>query len=176
MATMSLASLSKGLPGITPAFGTTLHEAASVCLEECLHQCGVAMTISGPLKNGDLQLDWSPPTQQAKNCYQDLGFAAEFGAYGVAVLLIEEFTNLTVVNRSRKGTGYDFWLGPKTDAPPLFQGNSRLEVSGILRGERSALKSRLKAKIEQMINGSGTGPGYAVVVSFSPPETMVGSP
>jgi hypothetical protein len=48
-----------------------------------------------------------------------------------AILLMRALTGYTVIERSRKGTGFDWWLGTEDN---LFQGKVRLEVSGILRG------------------------------------------
>ena len=84
---LKLDDLRQGTPGITQMFGGSLCEAASVCLEVCAHQSGVSMTVSGDLSSHSLQVTWSPTNQQVRNCYADLQFATEFGAYGIAVLL-----------------------------------------------------------------------------------------
>src|SRR3954467_4536927 len=45
--TISLSSLLEGMPGLTPAFGGSLAEAAAVCLEEQGHGVVVALTVEG---------------------------------------------------------------------------------------------------------------------------------
>ena len=72
-------------------------------------------------------------------------FTTEQAAYGTAFLIIRELTDLTVIERSRKGTGFDYWLGTfDTDEGQLFQNKVRLEVSGIRKGDSSRVKARLK--------------------------------
>ena len=173
---MHLPDLRKGTPGITPDFGGCLCEAASVCLENRSHQSGVAMSVSGALSSHSLPVTWPATDQHTRNCYADMQFATEFGAYGVAVLLVEHLTDLTVIERSRKGTGFDYWLGPKGSSAPLFQDKSRLEVPGLLDGEESDIRSRLREKAAQLDRGGVPLPGYGFVVNFGAPETRVVSP
>ena len=134
------------------------------------------MTVSGTLSSHAMPVVSQATTQQARNCYADPEFAAEFGAYGIAILLIERLTEFTVVERSRKGTGFDYWLGPKGDAQPLFQDKQKLEVSGVLDGDESELRRRLRMKLEPLRRGGVPLPGYGMVVHFAAPETRVGAP
>jgi hypothetical protein len=54
-----------------------------------------------------------------------------------------------VVERSRRGTGFDYWLGKKGDNNQLpFQNAVRLEVSGIRKGDDGKIKARAKQKLE----------------------------
>lgn len=64
-------------------------------------------------------------------CWNDEEFTTEQAAYGIAFLIIRELTDLTVIERSRKGTGFDYWLGTTTDEGQPFKNKVRLEVSGI---------------------------------------------
>jgi hypothetical protein len=104
-----------------------------------------------------------------RKCYADLQHATELGACGIAVLLVEGLTDLTVIEQSRKGKGFDYWLGRKGSSSPLFQDKSRLEVSGILDGDEGEIRSRLRAKGAQMLRGGVDLPGYVIVVEFSRP-------
>ena len=45
--TLDLSELQRGLPAITPAFGTALAEACAICLTERGHQPDVALQIEG---------------------------------------------------------------------------------------------------------------------------------
>jgi len=108
-----------------------------------------------------------------RRCYADLQFATEFGAYGVAVLLVETFTQFSVLERSQKGTGFDYWLAPKGSTAPLFQEKRRLEVSGLLDGDESDMRGRLREKVAQLGRGGVPLPGYGVVVHFGRPESRV---
>lgn len=173
---LDLNRLRNGTPGITPDFGGCLCEAASVCLEDRSHTSGVSISVDGALAAHTMPLVWPAATQQAKHCYADPQFAVEFGAYGIAVLLIERLTEFTVVERSRKGTGFDYWLGPKRDAQPLFQDKRKLEVSGVLDGDENDVRRRLRQKLDQLRRGGVPLPGYGIVVCFAAPEARVGAP
>jgi len=48
---LSLAALSAGMPGLTPACGQTLAEAAAVCLESRSHETGVRLERAGLTSN-----------------------------------------------------------------------------------------------------------------------------
>ena len=97
----------------------------------------------------------------------------EHGAYGVAILLVLALTEYTIIERSRKGTGFDFWLGNNKNEENLFQGKSRLEVSGIRRGDRQVISERIKRKRIQIGMGDGKLPGIVVVVEFSMPHSRI---
>ncbi|BAU14873.1 hypothetical protein LEP3755_54280 [Leptolyngbya sp. NIES-3755] len=94
---------------------------------------------------------------------------------GVAFLLILQLTDLTVIERSRKGTGFDYWLGSQDSATTLpFERMARLEVSGIRRGNRGQVNTRVKQKIEQTRTSDAQGlPAYIIVVEFSRPISMI---
>ena len=49
---LKLVELSKGLPGITPDFGSTLAEAGAVCFEGQNHPNGVELKLTGYFKLG----------------------------------------------------------------------------------------------------------------------------
>lgn len=170
--TLPLDDLRKGMPpGIPENFGGCLCDAASVCLENRLHHSGVEMKVTGALECEPLSVTWSPTSDTVQKCYADLQFATEFGAYGIAALLVSRLTDFTVFERSRKGTGFDYWLAAKESDAPLFQDKRRLEVSGLLDGEESDVKGRLKTKMTQMATGGVSLPGYGVVVHFGRPES-----
>ncbi|MEG3845987.1 hypothetical protein QT971_01810 [Microcoleus sp. herbarium19] len=81
----------------------------------------------------------------------------------------------TVIERSRKGTGFDYWLGIQDSTATLpFQRMARLEVSGIRQGNRSQINARVKQKIEQTRASDAQGlPAYIIVVEFARPELVV---
>ena len=133
-----LKDLAQGTHGITCAFGKCLAEAAGVCLEEQEHSSPKTMKISGEAK-GEAQLKWENTTDQMRRCWNDDEVATEHGAYGIATLLVPQISNLEVVERSKKGTGFDYWLGSGTEDEPLFQKKARLEVSGFEVATRQPL-------------------------------------
>jgi hypothetical protein len=164
--------LADGMPAVTPAFGQGCAEAGSVCLEIQGHACGVRMTIGGSY-TAEYEIYWSTVNEQTRRCWNDLQYATEYGAYGIAFLLIKYLTKYTVIERARKGPGFDFWLG-RGLTNNIFQDKARLEVSGILSGTDGEINYRVKQKLEQTAPSDGRGwPAYVVVVEFDRPTSRV---
>jgi hypothetical protein len=174
MATLDIPSLGRGLVGITPAFGTCLAEAASVCLEDQGHSTGANMGVDGDIAQ-IFQVSWGSTDDRMRACWNDEEVATEHGAYGIAALLIRALTPFTIVQRSRKRTGFDWWLNdPNESSPqPLFQGKARLEVSGIRRGSESLVGGRVRQKLSQLGPANGGLPGYVIVVEFGTPRSRM---
>jgi len=170
LGTLRLMELSKGLPGITPAFGQTLAEAGAVCFEDQNHANGVELQVQGTFQ-AKYQVFWQQVTDQLIRCYNDEESTTELGAYGVAFLLVLDLTGYTVIKRSRRGTGFDYWLGRAQDNEELpFQNKERLEVSGIRTGDDSRIKARVNEKLRQVQSSNTTAlPALIVVVEFSAP-------
>ena len=170
---LDLSTLQSGCAGITPVWGASLAEAASVALVAQGHRSPHLLEVSGTFAHLHT-LYWLSVTAQMQRCWNDLDEAAEHGAYGIAALLVAEHTTYEVVERSYKGTGFDYWLGPKDAAPVLFQHTARLEVSGIGRGDDSAVKARVRKKLKQTAPTDPTGlPAIVVVVEYGRPQARV---
>lgn len=175
--TISLSALKRGYPGITPAVGESFAEAAAICLEDQNHNTDVEAKINGHV-NKTFALSWESPDDQQRRAWADMQDATEQGAYGIAALLIDCFTDLHVVERSRKGTGFDYWLGKKelveNEDRNFFQNRERLEVSGILSGTGAQIKTRVKEKKLQTGQSDGTGlPAWIAVVEFGHPQSTL---
>ncbi len=72
-----------------------------------------------------------------------------------------------------KGFGFDFWIGSANDASTLFQRKARLEVSGIRKGTKSTIQSRVNMKLKQIAPSDAVAPGYVAVVEFGTPRSRV---
>ena len=173
--TLDLRNLGTGIPALTSAMGNVLAEAAAVCLEDQGHDDPVEIHIrkvDSPL----FLLSHPVATEAMRRTHNDLERATEHGAYGVAILLIRRLTGLTAIQQSKKGTGFDYWLGPEDGEDTLpFQSSARLEVSGILNGTSSQFTTRMKQKLKQTEASDSTNlTAYAVVVEFSRPQAEVG--
>ena len=118
--------------------GTAMAQAAGVCLEEIPHAQGTELAVRGRFTNS-YGLEWNEVTEQGRRTFADLREATEFGAEGVAILLIKEETDYTTIERAAIGTRIDRWLGHESDAPD-FQRRARLETSGILRGSDADIR------------------------------------
>jgi hypothetical protein len=169
---LRLTELSQGLPAVTPAFGATLAEACAICLEEQKHPQGVELQVEGEFTTG-FGLYWQEVTDQILRCWNDPEYTTEQAAYGIAFLLIQSLTDYTVIERSRKGTGFDYWLGSDTTDELPFQNRVRLEVSGIRQGDQSRIRARVKQKIDQTKPSDGSFPAYIIVVEFSHPKSYI---
>jgi hypothetical protein len=166
---IALAKLGEGLPAITPSFGAALAEACAICLEERGHSQGVEISVDGDFR-ATFKLYWENITDQMLRCWNDREFTTEQAAYGIAFMLINRLTDFTVIERSRKGTGFDYWLGVEDNTNELpFQNKVRLEVSGIREGDDRRIKARVKQKVDQTKPSDGIFPAYIVVVEFSKP-------
>ncbi|MCG8460716.1 MAG: hypothetical protein MI919_30910 [Holophagales bacterium] len=155
-------------------------EAAAVCLEEAGHQNGVPcerwLRRNGrptkPTPEDSAELRWKPLLSSAKASWNDLRAATEYGAYALAALQVYDHLDRVIVQRSRIGTGFDFWLGsPGADPEQLFQKHGRLEVSGLLRGELAECQRRIKKKLEQIGPIGENLPGFVAVVEFGQPRS-----
>jgi len=166
-----LNDLEKGMQGIEPARGTSFAHAAVVCLEEGSHLSGVPMLVDGDF-HSEFRVFWRKINDQIRRSWADFQDATEKGAYGVAALLIVRLTENTVVERARKGKGFDYWLGPRNGGAELFQNAARLEVSGILRGDAGDIRQRLKAKLAQ-IKPDRRFASFVVVVEFGKPTARM---
>jgi hypothetical protein len=163
-------ALSKGIGKMSEAFCAVCAEAACVCFQAQGHECGVVMTIGGTYTN-DFEIHWTDVNEEARVTWSDPQVATEFGAYGIAFLLIRTLTEFTVIERSVKGTGFDYWLGCKDDN---FQKKARLEVSGIRQGTEGDVNYRVKEKLEQVTPTDQMGfPAYVVVIEFNRPISKV---
>ena len=167
---IDLNDLSAGMPGLTPALGTAMAEAGAVCLEHNGHTRGAQITVRGNIQNVHT-LDWPAVTSQMRRTWADLREATETGAEGIAILLIKQVTDYTVIERAAIGTQIDRWLGHEADAP-YFQRKARLENTGILRGDDGQIRQRLREKLERLAGGSQL-PAYVVVIEFSRPVAEV---
>jgi len=168
---LDLNDLGKGLPAITPVFGKTLAEAGGVCFESEGHIKGDQLYVMGD-SNNKYSLAWPPVTEQAIRCWNDPEVTTEHGAVGVAVLLAKKEIGYAVIERSRKGTGFDYWMGDESSIP--FQSKARLEISGIRRGHDSIVKARVKQKLQQTNLSDGLLlPAYVIVVEFGRPQAAL---
>jgi hypothetical protein len=172
MTVLDLDALRTGAPGMTPDFGGCLAEAASVCLEDQQHSSGTRLTVDGD-QNSAFELQWGTTTDQMRRCWADEQITTEHGAYGIATLLVHTIKGLVVAERSRKGTGFDFWLGTSADAAALFQDKARLEVSGIRNGSEALIAGRVREKAVQTTRSDGRLAAIIVVVEFGTPRSRM---
>lgn len=169
---LQLNDLDTGLTGISPRWGQYLCEASSYCLTLKNHIAGVEMLIGGDSPVISHVFWENTITDQTRSAWNDTQELTEYAATGIALLLVEKLTGYTVIRRSFKGTGIDYWLGEKDISPP-FQNAARLEISGIIEGNDSKVNTRLKQKRKQITVSDSLLPAYIIVVEFSKPTSHV---
>lgn len=173
MVNLDLSSICAGMRGLLPSLGQLMVDAAGVCLLSNKHNSPVEVAVQG-IVNERCNLNWVEPSQQARRSLADLQEATELGASAVGISLVFQFEKLEVVERSRKGTGFDYWLAKPGADTYLFQGTARLEVSGILDGTDSEFRRRVKEKLNQTKRSDFTGlPAYVAVVEFGTPRSAL---
>ena len=168
---LDLNELGDGLPAITPSFGKALAEAAGVCLESQGHAVLTQITIRGHVSI-EHPLVWPQVTEQTLRTWNDPDEATEYGATGIAVLLARQELGYLVIERSVKGTGIDYWMGDESDALS-FERKARLEISGIRSGSSSAVRDRVRQKLQQTTPSDGSLTAFVIVVEFGTPLAEV---
>ena len=174
MRQLLLNKLEKGLPAITKSMGITFVEAGVYCFHQANHKSGVEIKIEGAFRTS-FEIIWNNQiTSQLLRTWNNTKEATEYGAVGIAILLIERLLNLTIVMRSREGTGIDYWLGKmgKNDLPIIKAG---LEISGIQEVKGSnTINARLTLKKKQVEKTKQKGiPVYIIVIEFKSPQAKI---
>lgn len=161
----------KGVPGISAIAAMQLYEAFEVCMHLSGHQEKVNLKMDG-ITHDDVCIIWEDTfNDQKARTYADIQYTTEHGAVCLSVMLTSALTPFTVIERSRKGTGIDYWLGDKDSF--LFQKKARLEVSGIFKGDEAMMKYRHNAKVMQSNKSKEMNiPAYISVIEFSQPKAL----
>lgn len=161
-----LETLQSGRPGLTASHAKSLVEAAAVCFEVTGKTSPVSVQLAGEFA-GLAPVQFSLVSEQMRRTYADLVAAVELGACAVSAVTCEMQLGLQIVEQSRRGGGFDYWLGSPEGG--LFQGRARLEVSGILKGETAQVQGRLRDKLRRLANEESSWTTWVVVVEFSQP-------
>ena len=152
-------------------------ESASVVFESM----GLEEDLTGQVEgdsSAKVRIRRLPVTTEMRRTYGDLDDATEDGAYGLAIWLVPLLSDYKCYSRSNKGTGFDYWLidkwathSPEDELNFITESDARMEVSGIRKGSRAQLNSRVKQKKDQLsLSDLGGKPGYVFVVEYSSVE------
>jgi len=172
---ININDISQSLPGLTATSGKHLFEACVVCLNRQNHNGnGTKLSVYGD-KQIDFILTWDNIfDEQLDRTWADQFYATEHGAVCLAILLALKLTDYTIIEKSARKNGFDYWLGQKDDI--LFQKKARLEISGIFSGTEKEINTRYKVKVKQT-NQSDTLKliAYIGIVEFSKPIANFGA-
>ena len=168
--TIDVTKRKEGFPGVSPTSAAHLYEAFMVCMHFHFHPNHVALFVEE--QEEPIGIEWEDKCDDViLRTYTDMQYTTEHGAVCLAIMLTKYFTPYTVIERSRKGTGFDYWLGDQDSQ--LFQRKARLEVSGILQGDDTAMINRYYSKITQTEKSDDTGlPAYISIIEFSKPKAI----
>jgi hypothetical protein len=84
-------------PGWSLTFGATCADAASVCLEEQSHLVQVTLQVDG-IQTLTVELQRNTVDDTVRRFNADLEVATDYGAYGIAALLIPHLSQLRIVD------------------------------------------------------------------------------
>jgi hypothetical protein len=155
-------------PYILPEMYRFYAQAAAVCFEHNGFHGKVTLNIEGTIQ-ATFNLTWEPVSQQVKDMHDDWVYAAEQGAYCIALLMIHRLTDYKIIRQAKRQTGFDYWLGDKKEAYPYTE-KARLEVSGLLKGKLKQINWRVKSKFQQSEQSNELRlPIYVMITEFSKP-------
>jgi hypothetical protein len=170
MRIIDVTTIKEGLTGVSPVTAAHLYETFMVCMNYHSHPVNVTLPVEG--QDEVVTLKWEDYSDDViLRTYADMQYTTEHGAACLSIMLTTAFTSYTVIERSRKGTGFDYWLGDRDSV--LFQRKARLEVSGILQGDDNAMTNRYNAKAIQTEQSDDTKlPAYISIIEFSRPKAI----
>lgn len=155
---------------LPPSIGVHLMTCAAVALHRQSHTSTTLVRFRG-IVCGEAELVWVAPTTN-ENDALDGEEPTEYGAAGLALLVVQNHTKFRYGRRAWKGGRFDYWLAEKADRG--FQDAARLEVSGIAENDDAGLAARLRQKREQVQASCFTEfPAIVVVVGFRDPVAVV---
>lgn len=158
-----LRTLHERHPGLTPEVGASFAQAAEVALSRHgAPPCLVEVRALGGCT--ERPLDWREPDDRAQKAWANRDDTTRDGAYSVSLAAVETELGLLAVSRAEVKSGADYFVAPEgaTD----LEGAERLEVSGISEGARSAIKARVKQKLDQAAAGQSDLQAIVSVVAF----------
>ena len=173
--TLDIKEIYQGLPGLSKVSGSHLYESCVVCLSRHNHDAhGTEFSVYGD-KKINLTLVWDNIfDEQLDRTWADQFYATEHGAVCLAILIALKMTDYTIIEKSARKNGFDYWLGEKDDI--LFQKKARLEVSGIFKGTEKDVNKRYKIKVIQTNQSDSLKiPAYIGIVEFSNPIANFGT-
>ena len=136
-----------------------------MCLDRH-HKSPLEVDIDAPSRTCSAIVRWAFADERTKGAWNNEIDATEQGAYCVALVVVELTEGLVAVRRAEKETGADYYIAPINAQVEDLEGWRRLEVSGVDKGNISAVQQRLRQKVAQAKRGKSNLPAIAAVVGF----------
>lgn len=171
---IQLTELKTLTPTISPVQCDYFVEACMVAFENQGHQSPIQLIVDGDYQ-GRFALAWDSEIQ--KKGWQEDRISVENGSIAVAFFLILELTDFEITQQSIIGTGFDYWLGYKSNHPNYHPDNflnAKLEISGINRGSEALINQRVRQKIRQIgLARDFDVPAFVIVTEFGTPKSII---
>ena len=170
MRKLNLDILNEGQKGLSQRAGGFYLEALVYCLMINNHSSGTILKVDGEFEE-EFELIWSDKlTEQIKTSWSDSIEAVEYGATGLAVLLVKYLLDFEILQRNFQTSRTDYKIGK----PKNSEVKAVLEVSGILSESPSnTINARVNRKNRQVKNRSDNLPAYIIVTEFSSPKSKI---
>lgn len=162
--TLPLADMHKRHYGLTPGIAETYYEAARICLDRH-HKPPEKFELQDDGNESVVYVEWLTCDKRERAAYNNNIDATEMGAYACAIAAVEVSRGMYTVMRAETLTGADYYVAPSGYSADDIEDCYRLEVSGT-DGERAAVTTRLKRKVQQVRDGQSNLPALAAVVGF----------
>ncbi len=151
--------------GLTTSVAGSYVEAARVCLDRH-HQSPAHVRITKLSGDKIAVLTWEPADDRTRDAWANRDDATRDGAYGCLIASVEVSEGLFAVKRAETKTGADYYVAPAGKTVEDLEDCWRLEVSGLDKGNESAVARRLREKVQQTKQGSSNLPAIAGVIGF----------
>ncbi len=167
-------ALDEKVPALTSSFAGLMQEAVVMCMSEYQHLSGVSCDVRD-LKEvlTRTQIVWAIElTDNIVRAFGSATAAAELAGEGIAILAILTMTSYTIIERSIKGTGVDFWLGDEANTTEdVIQREARMEVKGRTRIEFDKdIRSAVRKGVRQTERSAASKlPACVILTEFSRP-------
>lgn len=168
--------LRNGVGGYSSKKCDFAYQAALVCLSRKFSHSSVKLRVAG-CKNDEIEvtLHWNEVVSQCiLDSWLDEFELVEWGAVGIALMIIDEFTEYTTIRQAPRGTGVDFDLdydevASRESDRPVFAAHA--EVSGILSATKeNSVDKRRKSKWDRLAKYNyGDAQLHVIVAEFSEP-------
>jgi hypothetical protein len=113
-----------------------------------------------------ISISWEPADQRARDAWANRDDATRDAAYLMVIAATERRHRMYAVRRVQVGGRADYYVAPVGVSADDLEACTRLEISGVDGGGRSAVSQRLTQKIEQVSRGANF-PAMAGVIGFA---------
>ena len=152
--------------GVTPENAAEYAQAAAICLSRH-HQSPIEFVLRVNNAEQSASLEWQIPDERTRRAWANADDATRDGAYALALAGVELTLGLAAIQRAETKSGADYYVAPINDLSEDMETWIRLEISGVDRGNETAVNQRLRRKLQQLKFGASNAPAFAAVVGFS---------